>query len=263
MTEVAQNEPVEPTPQVEVEAVDQVNEQVETSEPLEGSTDETPNEDNAHAEEEKPVGRRDKRINQLTFEKHELERQKNAEIEELKRKLDAQTAPQTVQVSENKPTRAQFDYDEDAYIEAVADWRAEQKVKAYVETQSKQQQQLAEQQAVTVWNEKRSGYAAEHPEYLELTQQRGQAITSKAVAEFITASEVGPRLHHELLDNFAELQRIQTLPDVMVGAALAKLEAELTKVKPKQKSTAPKPVEPVTSTKSSVSNSSRTMPTNW
>lgn len=265
MTEVAQNDPVEPTPHDEESTEKQLELSVDSESELLAGSDETQSEDNAQAETQKPVGRREKRISQLTFEKYELERQKNAEIEDLQRKLQAQ-AVQAPVVQTDKPTLASFDYDEEKFSEALTDWKVEQKFKALTEGQAKQQQQQAEQQAVTAWNEKRSGYAAANPGYLELSNQRGAAVTSNAVASFITASENGPKLHHSLLENFDELQRIQSLPDVMIGAELAKLESKLTNVKPIQKSNAPKPVRPVGSSASSASTPARSasaMPTNW
>lgn len=263
MSEVAQNEPVEPTPQ-EGEVLDQVNDtELDTPEPLEGSTDETPNEDDAQAEAQKPAGRREKRISQLTFEKYELERQKNAEIEALKKQLEEKQNATPV-ATEGKPTKAQFDYDDEAYFEALADWKAEQKVKAFAESQNKQQQTIQEQQLIETWTQKRSGYASEHPEYTELATQRGAAVTSPALAAYITASDIGPKLHHELLENFGELQRIQALPEWQQGAELAKLETKLTQVKPKQKSNAPEPVKPVSSSQStSTSRTGVSLPTNW
>lgn len=259
MTEVANIEPVEPTPQVEVEALEQIN--AEASEPLESSTDETLEEDNAPAETEKPVSRTEKRISQLTFEKYELERQKNAEIETLRQQLEQKAVAPAQQ--EGKPTKAQFDYDEDAWIEAVVDWKAEQKVNAYAATQAKQQQAAADSQAVTAWNKKREGYALENPEYLNLHAQRGAAVTSQAVASYLTSSEIGPKMHHELLENFEDLQRIQSLPEWQQGAELAKLETKLSKVKSKKKSNAPTPVTPVGSSSPVTQKSKEAMPSNW
>ena len=257
MTEVAQNELVEPTPQVETDDDHQ------DSEPLEGSTDE-PSEDDQAAEEDtpKPAGRREKRISQLTFEKYELERQKNAEIEALRKQLE-EKASQAQAPAEGKPTRAQFDYDEDSYFEALADWKADQKVKTYAATQAQQAQSVQQQAAVTAWNSKRASYATEHPEYTDMLSQRGSAVTSNAVASYLTSSDIGPKLHHELLENFEQLQRIQSLPEWQQGAELAKLESKISQVKPKQKSNAPTPVRPVGSSSSTPAKAGVVLPTDW
>lgn len=259
MSEVAQNEPVEPTPQVESD--EEQLELIEDSEPLEGSTDESQDDDDAQADTQKPAGRREKRISQLTFEKYELERQKNAEIEALRKQLEEKAkAPAS---TEGKPTKAQFDYDDEAYFEALADWKADQRVKAFAESQAKQAQSIEEQQQVATWTQKRAGYAEEHPEYTQLATSRGAAVTSNALASFITASDIGPKLHHELLSNFDELQRIQALPEWKQGAELAKLELKLTQVKPKQKSNAPEPVKPVGSSSSAPVKTGVSLPTHW
>lgn len=262
MSEVAQENQesqAEPTPLTESD--EEQLALIDDSEQLESSTDDTEDEDQA-AEEPKPAGRRDKRISQLTFEKYELERQKNAEIETLRQQLEQKQVAAPAQ-QEGKPTRAQFDYDDDQYFEALADWKADQKVNAFAASQAKQQQTAAESQAVESWNKKRQGYASEHPEYLDITTKRGQAVTSNAVAAYLTSSEIGPKMHHELLENFEQLQRIQMLPEWQQGAELAKLETKLSKVKTKQKSSAPAPVSTVGSSNSAGPKKQQSMPSNW
>jgi hypothetical protein len=261
MTEVAQNQPVESTPQgSEEEQLELIADSVSGEE---GTTDETLNEGDAPAEPEKPVTRRDKRISQLTFDKHEIERTKNAEIAALTQRLETQKQAAPA-VQEGKPTRAQFDYDDDQYFEALVDWKADQKVNAYAATQATAAQATQNSQAVADWNQKSQGYASENPEYLDISAQRGAAVTSEAVAAFLTSSKIGPKMHHELLENFEDLQRIQALPDWQQGAELTKLETSLSKVKAKEKSKAPPPVTPVGSGKSaSTSSTAGSMPTNW
>ncbi len=261
MSEVAKIEPVEPTPQVEDEVIEPIEgQEAEAPELLEGS-DETPNEDDAQAETPKPAGRRDKRISQLTFEKYEVERTKNAEIEALKQQLTQQQVQPTA--TTEKPTLAQFDYDTDLHNEAVMDWKVDQKLSKYIATQDAKAQATQDSQAVTDWNQRSQGYAAENPGYLEVATQRGQAVTSQAVASYLSSSEIGPKLHHNLLDNFEDLQRIQSLPEWQQGAELAKLETKLSKVKPIQKSKAPTPVKPVGSNSSTPAKTGGAMPSNW
>lgn len=251
MSEVAQNEPVESTPQEELTDLEQVNSVPEGAD----------NEAIAVDAPEEPVKRADKRISQLTWEKHELERQKNAEIEALKQQLEQKQA--AAPVVHGKPERKDFDYDDDLYIEALAEWKTQQAVKQFAETQAKQTQQQAEQQAAAAWSQKAQSYAMENPEYLELTQQRGNAVTSQAVANYLTSSDNGAKLHHELLDNFSELQRIQSLPEWQQGAELAKLELKTAQVKPKAQSKAPQPVAPVSTAKPAAKSGGSIFPTNW
>lgn len=215
--------------------------------------------------------RSEKRINQLIFEKYELQRQMDAlkdENDQLRAHVkELQSGGGQQQVAngnqEQRPTRADFDYDEDAYIEGVAQWSAKQAVANFANQQSQQTSQVAEQEAVASWNKKRSKYVQDNPDYIDLVKERGQAVTSKALAEYITSSEVGVKLHHKLLDDFGELQRIQALPEWKIGAELAKLESKLTRRKPKERSNAPRPNEPVQSRSSGKSGGGVSLPTNW
>lgn len=72
------------------------------------------------------------RINQITAEKYRLKRESERlarENEKLRAQYSqsASTQQQYTPASGARPTREQFDYDEDAYIEALVDYKAEQK----------------------------------------------------------------------------------------------------------------------------------------
>lgn len=203
-----------------------------------------------------------KRLNKLTWEKHELERTLKAEMDALKKQLNvAQTG---AQVTVNKPALKDFDYDDDKHREALVAWEVDQRLKT-IQPQAVNPAETAQQQTFAEWNQKTAAYAAEHGDYAQLGAQMGNAVQSEAMAGYLMASERGPELHHKLLSNFSELNRIQQLPEWQQGAELAKLETKLTKVKTKQKSNAPDPVRPVaTATKpSSSGGGSSPFPTNW
>lgn len=248
--QVAPNEPVESTPQEEI--LEDINQEVE---------EEIESEEQAEAPK---LSRRDKRINQLSWEKHELERQKNAEIEELKRQLSEKQAAPPTTASEGRPTKADFDYDEDRYIEAISEWKAKQALEKFAKEQEQKAANLKQQEIVQTWQQKAQAYASENPDYISLTKERGNAVSSQAVAAFLTSSENGVKLHHELLDNFPLLQRIQALPDWQQGAELVKLESELAnKTKTKKQSKAPQPVVPIKKTTAISATGGSIFPTNW
>lgn len=203
-----------------------------------------------------------KRLNKLTWEKHEQERTLKAEIADLQKKLNEAQAG--VQVTANKPALKDFDYDDDKHREALVAWEVEQRLKE-IQPQAVSPADTAQQQAAQQWSQKTAAYAADHGDYVQLSAQMGNAVQSEAIASYLMTSDRGVEMHHKLLGNFSELNRIQQLPEWQQGAELTKLESKLAKVKTKQKSNAPEPVKPVaTATKPNSSNgSSSPFPINW
>lgn len=267
MTEQFTEEQVEAAPHVEeTESAELANVEEEDTatveETEEVSSDNTTETDENFIPETEMSDRVKKRISRLTWEKHEAERQAKAEAEALRAELEALKKAQP-QVEAPKPTMAQFDYDEEKYAEALVDWKVEQRIKG-LQPQAAPDSKLAEEQAqAQAWQQKAAKYAENNPEYIELVQQRSNALTSHSVASYIASSEAGTKLHHHLLDNFSELARIQQLPEWQQGAELAKIEAGLNRVKAKAKSKAPEPVKPLQGAAPRPAGDSSPFPTNW
>jgi len=144
------------------------------------------------------------------------------------------------------------------------DWKVEQKVKGLESKFSASTKKTDEDAAAAKWQQNAQAYASEHPEYSQLVQTMGSAVQSQAVAGYLTSSEHGTKMHHHLLNNYAELARIQALPEWQQGAELAKIEAKMTQVKPKAKSAAPEPVKPLnTGGTTPAKKGSSPFPKNW
>ena len=241
MTEQLAAENVGTAPQAEELPVEeQANSEVVEAAPQE----ETPAIEDSFIPEEAMTPNIQKRINKLTWEKHEAERQANARIAELEAQLKGQ-APQ-VPTETLKPKLSDYDYDDEKYSEALVDWKVEQRLAKQAPTPAPQ----AQPDAVAMeWASKQSAYAAEHADYVQMASTMANAIQSQAMQQYIVNSQNGPKLHHQLLNNVPELIRIQQLPEWAQGAELVKLESSMTKVKTKAPSKAPEPVKPVASGK--------------
>ena len=268
MTEQLAAQEVETAPQeeLETETLEQANSEEETNEPEAQQVAPKPPEhsDNPDFIPETDMSERVKRrINKLTFEKHEVERQLNAEIADLQAeitKLRAQPAPGQGAAK----TLADFDYDEDKYLA----FKIEEGVKAAQPQSVAQpsQQNVAVQAAQAQWVQRQSNYAAGSAEYTSYVQSMPNAVQSKAVESFILNSEKGPEVHHALLSNYDDLARIQALPEWQQGAELGKIESTLTqtKAKAKQRSKAPEPVKPVETARAAAGGSNGSVfPTSW
>lgn len=256
MTEQLAAENVETAPQVEEPNEEQANSEVIATETPEALAE---GEGDTFIPEDKMSGGVQKRINKLTWEKHEAERKAASEIQDLKAKLAAaQVAPQS---TDQAPTLQQFDYDEEKYQAALIDHRVSQRLKEIKPEPAPVQQ--AVDPMVTSFLQKRQKYAESNTEYTQLSTDPSMAnaiAQGSAMESYIIAAEHGPKLHHHLLNNAAELIRIQALPEWAQGAELTKIESKLNQVKSKAKSKAPEPVKPVSNGKQSGSRKSSSSP---
>lgn len=260
MTEHIAAEDVETAPQVEdsTEAELANEEVVEATEPEEGVLPESGEQDKAFIPTDEMSDKVKKRINQLTWEKHQLDREWQAKYDELQAKVNQSSAPTETAV----PTLAQFDYDEDKYHEALIEHKVQARMKE-VEAKLATTPNQGPDPAVAAFQDKQKAYVSENADYMRLAQTMGNAVSSKAVEQFIVSSESGPKLHHHLLSNYSELSRIQSLPEWKQGAELAKLETKLSQVKPKAKSNAPAPIRPIQAATPSAASSSSPFPKSW
>ena len=183
-----------------------------------------------------------KRINKLTFEKHETERQLNARIKELE---EAAKANQVSQSKLEPPRLQDFDFDEEKYQLAAVEYAVAKREAEKEQALNKQQTDAKLQEDAQGFAAQQQTYAANKPDYVELVTTMGAAVTSNAVTQFILASDNGAKVHHELLKDFAKLAEIQNLPEWKQGAELARFESALSKQKQTQKSKAPAAAKPL------------------
>lgn len=144
--------------------------------------------------------------------------------------------PVESQVNSNRPNREQFN-DEADYIEAVTDWKLDQR------EQVKQTQKQGEAQKATLEKteslyaeaEKLDGFDRDVFDDLPLT---------KTIAEAIIDSDVSAKLMLHLTNNPDEVDRIANLSPARQAAEIGKLEIKITTAKPKV-SNAPEPIAPI------------------
>lgn len=210
----------QPKPEQEVTA-EVVETETETEEAAEESAT---SEDDAHPKKNKGVG---KRINELTKEKHEALRRAEAlerERDELRAKL--QKPEQAHAKPEGKPTLEQFDYDYEAYTDALSEWKIDQKLSER-DQKAKQQaeQSKIEEQSKTVQS-RIDAYAAKDPEGWK------EALTAPinytpAMVELLRESEVGPEIGVYLARNLDEAEQISQMSPVAAARAIGRIEAKL------------------------------------
>lgn len=229
------NDVAEPSTVAEVQdqPIEQETEQVAPT------TDEISAEDSDNSEQsssDEPQTVPMDRFREVYFKRREAERQ----LEELKA-ANQQTQVDQAQPGQDKPTREQFDYDDDAYFEALTDWKIEQREKASQVRQAQTQQQ----KQISEFKNKQADYVMKHPEYQQLCDlaDRTGVQFSNEMAEVIFQSDKGMQIHHHLLANPDKLDDIMGKSPVQQVRELVNLESNFRQ--PKSVTKAPPPIKPV------------------
>lgn len=208
---------------------------------------EAKNPEQAESPEQQEARRESRRARQAR--KHAMELgEARAEARILREQLAARTQPQ----DSGEPKREGYESYE-AYLEARADWRADQKVKTALESYSRANQGREQQgrQAATQaelarqWTERENAYRAKNPKYEQVVTAYAESDLgelSDHARRLIISSELGPNLLTHLAENPAEHDRIAALSPERQLIELGKLEDKVSTQPAKAVSNAPPPV---------------------
>lgn len=198
---------------------------------------------------EKPVKKPgiQSRIDELTRARHQAEREAA-----FWREQAAKSQPSSADAP--KPTKADFQ-DDEAYFEALADYKAEQKVQQFSQqTQAERAQEAEAKQTATrfdLYRERVTQSAEAMPDYQEVVGQ-SDVPAAPHVLESILDSDVGPQLAYHLAKNPDVAERLNDMTPVQAARELGRLEAQLAQPKAdastppaKRTTNAPAPINPV------------------
>ncbi len=193
-----------------------------------------------HAEKKKTY---QPRIDELTREKHEAQRQAEstkAELAALRQELEGLKAPKPkAEPAEQKPKVEDFTTYEE-WVEAVSDWKADLKLAAYQETTDKRfaeaQQASAASTAQRAYQEAQTRVVKAGAEKFAdfdatLGQQFDRGIRwSPFVTDVVLSHPLGPDIAYALAKDDAAAERISAAPTVAIagmemGQFLARLDA--------------------------------------
>lgn len=221
----------------------------------------------APEEKGRPKGNFQKRIDKLTAEKYRL----SDELGVLRAKLETATKP-AEEAAAAEPARPKpEDYeDSEKYLEALADWKTELKVK---ELKEKDAQEAIQQQMRKTFDahlERTRKFREEHDDYDEVAADANIPIP-KAVEFAIIELDNGPEVAYHLAKNPELAEKLAGMSDLAAVMEIGRLSASLAvnekgvtepsasaenpaPEKTKAVSAAPKPIKPVGAgaTKSSV-----------
>ncbi len=228
-------------PETVTEESQQSEQQEAAEKPEEGDEgDDQGGEEKLH---EKPKRSARERINELTKRAHEAEREAQRWREAAERK--------TADPSE-KPNPDKFgSYDE--YVEALADWKADQRVAESFKRRDAERSQAAEARAAEAkaqaWAERQSEFREATPDYDAVVGKSAVQIAPHVV-DTLLDSESGPELAYHLAKRPETVKRINALSPLSAARELGRIEATLSnpaapQIKPASK--APAPITPVRS----------------
>lgn len=149
---------------------------------------------------------------------------------------------------EAKPRADGFDTHE-AYVEALADWKYDQRKKADDVKQKETQMKTEFQTSVGAFQSKVKEFQKAQKDFQEVLEDVDDIKMSIGVQEALLSSDLGPQVMYELAKNREEYERINGLNPVRAAYELGKIEARVAGPSSKDESTkqskAPAPIKPV------------------
>jgi len=233
---------------------------------LSESAKESPKPDDKPSDGEKRDGKKtaQDRIVDLVHKNRDTA-QKAAEAEDRAQRYEAELTILRAQAKPmeptDKPMRGQF-VNEDSYIEALTDWKADAAI-AKRESQQREAQVMAEQADVAKgWEKRQQAAITNIPDYAETVGQSDVQIPAH-VQQALLESEQGPEIAYYLALHPEEAKRIASMKPLAAIRRITELERDLvddnedakpaTKAvaDPPRKSRAPEPINPVKGTSTS------------
>lgn len=150
-----------------------------------------------------------------------------AEVAALK---SAQSAPKPAShaaPTEGRPTLEQFNFDNDAYLEALADWKVEQRLKEREESTRQAESAKTQQEIVGAYNTAAAEFADAHPDFPEVVGSI-QYPLSDALQAAIMAHPKGPEIAYHLGTNDDDAFALASIQPALAAAAVERLASRLT-----------------------------------
>jgi hypothetical protein len=168
-----------------------------------------------------------KRIDKAVFAQREAERRAadlERQLAEARGGSDAKPLEKPrYEAFQNDPKYKTYEEAQEAYTEAVAEFKLQQRDMAAAESARKESAKAMER----VWNERLAATKAEHRDYDAVLAKAAEVPISAPAQTAIIESEVGPKILYELAKNPAEAERIAKLSPIGQVKAIARLEDKL------------------------------------
>ena len=167
-----------------------------------------------------------------------------------KAESEVNSATKTAPSAEGKPKPENFETHTE-YVEALADWKLEAKLKERDAKAVKEKIDFEQNKIVTSYTEKVKAFSEKTSDFADVISEVDHIPLSPALRDIILTSDNGPQLAYELAKNPAEYERIAKLPPLACAREMGKLEYRLYSKSASPQSIdkkitkAPKPIETV------------------
>jgi len=202
-------------------------------------------EDEQAGQPKKGKGGFQRKIDRLTREKYELEAKLQAAL--AKPAGGEKPEPAAAAANDGKPQAENFDT-HDEYVEALVDWKANQREAAKREQEQRDSETKKQQATVDSWNQRVEAARKAHADYDDVMADADVELPP-LVVDALMDSDHGGELAYWLASNREEAERIAKLSPVAAVRKLGEIEAGLRSTpsspQPKPVTKAPKPVTPV------------------
>jgi hypothetical protein len=206
----------------------------------------------------------EKRIAKAIYEREQARQEavdakaRTAVAEQKAVELEARLNPPKAVDSDAKPKPDQFT-DAFEYAESLAEWSAENALKARDRQESEKQQKAEREKVVESWQSKLASTKAELPDYDAMIASSDVSVSDQ-VREAILESDIGPALLYHLAENPDVAAALASKSTASALRELGKIEARLSTDKPAAKavesapklSSAPAPISPIRGASASV-----------
>lgn len=129
--------------------------------------------------------------------------------------------------SSKKPEAGDFkSYEE--YVEALTDWKVEQKDAERAKKETERKQAEENKARKSAWDKKIEAARDKHDDYDDVMEESGSTPISRAMHNAIAESEIGPELGYYLAKNPDEAARIAKLNPYQTAKEMGKIEDQLT-----------------------------------
>lgn len=205
----------------------------------EESTDETADDSDSSEEEtldeepkEKPKKKQggfQRRINKLNSRLSAKEQEAEywrQEFLKSKSSKDEQTPAKNNVKAEGRPKADDFESHED-YIDALTDWKMEQKISSLEEKHQKERMQRDFQKKTQTHAQRVKDFSKKHSDFNEVLEEVDDVRVPGSIQELIIDSENGPEIMYELAKNRDELERICALSPLSAAKAIGRIESRL------------------------------------
>jgi hypothetical protein len=163
--------------------------------------------------------------------------------------------------AEAKPNPEHFDSHAE-YVEALTDWKLEQREKSKTAEAQKAQLQSEQERTLKDHAERVKSFAEKTKDFNDVISELDDVPLSATVGQILISSENGPEIMYELAKNRAEFERINALYPLAAAREIGKIEMRIasraggeSRSEPIKQTKAPKPIEPVGSAKGAGSKS--------